>query len=226
MRSDARGRGAPGALVLTAAALAAAGCFDPGEPTPQDARVTWAAFPETVATGRPFAFEAAGPLAPNTCSRFDTLVVEVSDSTVTVSAGRLTYTEAWCTDDRVSFYEVRELVLPREGRYRVRTAAGDELGPLVARDGGPFSSSRARGAGTVRYAAECFFFGPGWAHGQRPFPLRGAPDRLRRTADTDTVVWVSGEIRGFERCGGYGTRPAVRVDSVRVTDRTADDWYP
>lgn len=207
------------------ALLAVAACFDPGEPTEDDARIAWAAFPDTVLVGEPFAFEAAGPLAVNTCGRFDTLLLAVSDSAVDLAARRLVYTDAWCSDERVSWYEVREAAIPRAGRFPVRTPGGVELGTIVARDSGAFSPSRARGEGTVRSAGGCLFFGPGWAHGQRPFPLRDPPDRLRRVAGTDTVVWMEGALRGYEQCGGYGTRPSVRVDSARVTDRTGDDWY-
>lgn len=212
-------------VAVLALAVAAVACFDPGEPTPDDARVAWATFPDTVLVGEAFAFEAAGPLAVNTCGRFDTLVLDVTDSAVAVSGRRLIYTDAWCSDGRVSWYEVREVRMPRAGRFPVRTADGGELGTIVARDTGAFSPARARGEGTVRSAGGCLFFGPGWAHGQRPFPLRGPPDRLRHVAGTDTVVWLEGTLRGYEQCGGYGTRPAVRVDSMRVTDRTGDDWY-
>lgn len=209
-----------------AATLLLSGCFDPGEPTADDARVTWAAYPETVVAGEPFSFEAAGPLASNTCGRFDTLFLETTDSSVALSARRLVYTEAWCTDDRQSFYQVRVVELGRSGRYAIRAADGRPLGALVAVDSGRPSLMRAVGEGTLRRAGGCLFFGPGWAHNQRPFPLRDPPDRLHRTADTDTVVHVTGTIRGYVQCGGYGSRPAIEVDSARVTDRTGVDWYP
>lgn len=223
--SRVHGRGrelVTGAVALVAAAAA---CFDPGEPTESDARITWAAYPDTVVAGEPFALEVAGPLAPNTCSRFDSLLLDVSGGALTVTGRRLTYREAWCTDDRVSFYDVREVVLPRAGRYAVRTGDGVGLGGLLVLDTGEFSRIRAQGEGTVRTAGGCLFFGPGWAHGQRPFPIRNPPERVRRVADTDTVVHLAGDVRGFVRCGGYGTRPAIRVDSARVTDRTGDDWF-
>lgn len=200
--------------------------MDPGEPTPDDTPVAWAAYPETVVVGREFSFEVAGPLATNSCARFDTLVLEVSDSAVALAARREVFTEGWCSEGRTSFYEVRALVVPRAGRYPVRTAAGRDLGTLVAADSGIFSAMHTVGEGTVRYAGGCFFFGPGWAHGQRPFPLRDAPARVRRVAGTDTVVRVAGRLRGYSRCGGYGSRPSIRVDSARVTDRTGADWYP
>lgn len=218
----------PGRKILAALAFPAllAGCLDPGEPTPDEARVTWAAYPETVRAGELFSLEAAGPLSADACARFDTLVLGISDSSVTLSARRQVYTEAWCTDDRLSFYEVRAVRVPGAGRYPVQAAGGSELGILVARDSAGFSRMRAIGEGTVRHAGPCLFFGPGWAHNQRPFPLRDPPDRLRRVADTDTVVWLAGRLTGYVQCGGYGSRPAIRVDTVRVTDRTGDDWFP
>lgn len=213
------------ALAALAGGALLAGCFDPGEPTPREARVTWAAYPETVVAGREFSFEAAGPLSTNSCGRFDTLFVDRSDSAVTVSSRRQIYTEAWCTDDRLSFYAVRVLTMPWPGRFPVRTAEGRDLGTMVVRDSGAFSNARATGEGTVRWAGGCLFFGPGWAHNQRPFPLRDAPDRLAEVAETDTVVFVGGELWGYRQCGGYGTRPSIRVDTFRVTDRTGDEWY-
>lgn len=224
--ADPAGRPAAVGVLAVAAAALLAGCFDPGEPTPGEARVTWAAYPETVLVGERFSLEAAGPLAPDNCSRFDTLMLEVSDSALALSARRLVYTEAWCTDDRRSFYRVQPVTLRRPGRYPVRAPSGVDLGAVVALDSGTFSPVRAVGLGTVRRAGGCLFFGPGWAHAQRPFPLLDAPDRLRRVAGTDTVVRVTGRLYGYRRCGGYGSRPAIRVDSVRITDRTGAGWFP
>lgn len=220
--------GAP--RVATAVALAAlpalGGCLEPGEPTYEDARVAWAAYPETVVVGETFSFEAAGPASTTTCAYLDTLMLEIGDSAATVSARRRVYDNPWCSETRVSFYEVRAVEVARPGRYPVRTAGGRELGALVAVDSGRFSPLTTRGEGTVARAGGCLLFGPGWASNQRTFALRDAPEEVRRVAGTDTVVRVAGDLLGYSLCGDFGSRPTVRVDSARVTDRTVDDWYP
>lgn len=213
----------PAAVVLAAAVLAS-GCWRTGEPTPGDALVTWAAYPDTVVAGELFSLEFAGPVAPNQCARLDTAVIEVGDSVVTLSARRSTF-ETMCADQAVSFYEARPLRVEAPGRYRVLTADGLELGELVVVDSGRFSPVRASGYGTVRSAGGCWVFGPGWAANQRPFALRDAPPELRAEAGTRRVVYVRGRLRGFQACGWYGSRPAIAVDSVAVTERTTADYY-
>lgn len=212
-----------GAVLL---ALGAVGCLDPGEPTPGPARVTWAAFPDTVVAGEVFSFELAGPVSVNSCGRLDTATVVLGDSTIGLSARRSVFLDAMCSDDRISFYQVRAVTVGEPGSYRVHAEDGRELGTLVAVDTGAFSAMGTRGWGTLRAGGGCLFLGPGWAANQRPFALRGATDELRRVAGTDTLVWVEGKLVGFSLCGGYGSRPAIRVDRARVTDSVASDWYP
>lgn len=211
--------------VVALAAVAAAGCLDPGEPTPSEARVAWVAYPETVQTAETFSFEAAGPVSPNSCGRLDTFTVAVTDSAVEVTARREVFRDAMCSDDRVSWYQVRALRIDRPGRYRVRSAEGRSLGKLVAVDSARFTGMTARGLGTLGRGGGCLLFGPGWLGNQRPFALRGAPDGLDRLAGTDTLVHVVGRLVGYGLCGGFGSRLTIRVDSARATGRTGDDWY-
>lgn len=215
-----------GAAALVAAGAGSTSCLDPGEPTPGPAEVAWAAYPDTVVTGNVFSFEFAGPVSLNSCGRLDTATVALEDSTIRLSARRSVFREAMCSDDRISFYQVRPMTVEEAGSYAVRAAAGRALGTLVAVDSGTFSPMGTRGWGTLRVGGGCLFFGPGWANNQRPFALRGAPGELGRLAGTDTLVHVEGRLVGFSLCGGYGSRPAIRVDRARVTDSVASDWYP
>ena len=217
---------AGGTAGCVAALIAVTGCLDIGEPVPGPARVAWAAYPDTVVVGELFSFEFAGPVSPNSCGRLDTARVVVGDSVVRLSAERSLFPEAMCSDDRISYYEVRPMSLDRAGTYRVVTEDGRPLGSLVAVDSGTFSAMKTRGWGTLHAGGGCLFFGPGWNENQRPFALRGAPEELRRVAGTDTLVRVEGTLAGFALCGGFGSRPAIRVRSARVTDSTAASWYP
>lgn len=200
------------------------GCWRIGEPTPSAAYVTWAAYPETVGVGETFSFEFAGPVARTTCGRLDTATLVVADSTIELAARRSTF-EAMCPDDRVSFYEARPIAIERAGRYRVRTFDGRELGTLVAVDSGVFTPMRAIGEGTLATAGGCLLFGPGWMGNQRPFALREAPDALAELADTDRIVHLEGRLTGFSLCSWYGSRPTIRVDTARVTERRGADYY-
>ena len=215
-----------GTAGCVAALLAATGCLDIGEPVPGPARVAWAAYPDTVVVGELFSFEFAGPVSRNSCGRLDTARVVVGDSVVRLSAERSLFPEAMCSDDRISFYEVRPMSFDRPGTYRVVTEDGRPLDSLVAVDTGTFSAMGTRGWGTLHAGGGCLFFGPGWTENQRPFALRGAPEELRRVAGTDRLVRVEGTLAGFALCGGFGSRPAIRVRTARVTDSTAASWYP
>ncbi len=199
-------------------------CWRIGEPTHEAALVTWAAYPDTVVVGELFSFELAGPVAPDACGRLDTAIVVLTDSTIELSARRSVY-DTSCSDSRVSFYEARPLRIARAARYRVRGTEGRELGQLVAVDSGAFSAMRAVGYGTVRAAGGCYLFGPGWASNQRPFALRGAPPELTEVADRDRVVFVDGRLTGYTLCGSFGSRPAITVDSARMTGEPASDYY-
>ncbi|MFQ5690855.1 MAG: hypothetical protein ACE5HQ_11345 [Gemmatimonadota bacterium] len=212
--------------VVALAVLPAAGvaCLQTGEPTPDAALVTWAAYPETVRIGKTFSFEFAGPVAPNGCARLDTAMLAIPDFTVELSARRSTF-DALCARQRVSFYAMRPLKIERAGRYRVRTAEGLYLGTLIAVDSGRVSTMKSVGEGTVRGAGGCWLFGPGWAANQRPFALRGAPRAVLLQAGTDRVVHVEGRLIGFAACGRYGSRPTIRVDTAWVTDRRGADYY-
>ena len=218
-----RGRGV--AVLALATAAAAGGCLDPGEPTPSPATVAWVAYPETVRTGETFSFEFAGPVSHNSCGRLDTAAVTITDSTLEVEARRSVFLDAMCSDDRRSFYQVRALRIGRSGRYSIRSG-GRDLGALVATDSARFSAMTARGYGTLRSGGGCLFLGPGWAANQRPLALRGLPEEMRRLADTDTLVHVEGRLVGFSMCGGFGSRPTIRVEAARATGRTGADWYP
>lgn len=231
MTTGRAGRGSPvgprTAVGSTAAVVAIllAACWRVGEPVSDAALVTWAAYPDTVVVGETFSFELAGPVAPNTCGRLDSASLAIRDSVVLLSARRSVYEEAMCSDQPVSFYEARSLTLERAGTYAVRTAEGRDLGRIVALDSGTFSPMRTMGEGTLREAGGCLFFGPGWASNQRPFALRGGGEELRGLAGTDSVVWIDGRLAGFLLCGGFGSRPSIRVDSSRTTGRKAADYY-
>ncbi len=205
--------------------LALAGCWRIGEPTTSDAVVTWAAFPDTVAAGETFPLEFAGPITPNACGRLDTAIVAVTDSSLELSARRVTY-ETMCADNPISFYEVRALELPA-GDYVVR-ADGLELGRIVSREDGPFSPMLAVGTGTLERADGCLVFGPGQFGNQRPFALRGpatTDGSLEAAIGSRRLAHVRGTLSGFTLCGSFGSRPAIRVSEATVLDRTADDYY-
>ncbi|MGI9037619.1 MAG: hypothetical protein ACR2GQ_02045 [Gemmatimonadota bacterium] len=209
------------AAVLFAIALAT-GCWRIGEPTSSDAVVAWAAYPDTVVAGQIFPFEFAGPITPNSCGRLDTAVVAVSDAAIEIQARRVTYDVA-CARTPIGFYEVRSLTLPA-GTYDVRSGA-ESFGHIVALDSGSFSEMRTAGRGTVDEGGGCLLFGPGRLGNQRPFALQGAPGEVREVAGSDRLVRVRGTLSGFTLCGGFGSRPAIRVDEARVLDETLDDYY-
>lgn len=216
----------PRAAVLLAAAVAASSaCWRIGEPTPDDAVVAWAAYPDTVVAGRTFSFEFAGPVSRNSCARLDTATVAVEDSAVVVNARRGVF-DAMCPDDRVSYYRAGALRLPEPGRYPVRSATGRDLGAITAVDSGDFSGMKTVGWGTLRQGGGgCVFFGPGWANNQRPFHLQGLSEEAREAVGTDRVVWVRGRLYGWTLCGAYGSRPRIIVDSLRVTEHRAETYY-
>lgn len=211
-----------GALAL--AGLIAAGCWRLGDAHPSEALVTWAAYPETVRVDAPFSFEFAGPVSPDQCGRLDTATLAVTDSSIELAARRSTF-RAVCAPQRISFYEARPLTIATPGEYRVRTPSGVELGTLVATDSGPFSGIRTRGEGTIREAAGCWLFGPGWIGGQRIFALDRLDPELREVG-TQRVLHVRGRLRGFISCGNWGSRPRIRVDTAWATDKRAEDLYP
>lgn len=199
-------------------------CLRIGEPAPDDARVAWAAYPETVLVNQVFSFEFAGPVALDTCGRLDTAIVAVGEDGIELSARRSLF-DALCSGERVSFYEARPLSIETVGTYPVRTADGLDLGTLVAVDSGTFSAMRAVGVGTLREAAGCTIFGPGWASNQRPFALRELPADAASLADTDTLVRVEGTLAGYALCGSFGSRPSIRVREARSLGRTGPSWY-
>ena len=200
-------------------------CLRVGEPTPSDALVTWAAYPETVRTGGLFSLEFAGPVSPDGCGRLDTATVSVTPGEILLSARRSTF-ETLCAPQRVSYYEAHPTRIERAGAYRVRTATGLELGSLPVLDSAGVSSLWTIGRGTVRSVGGCWLFGPGWASNQRPFALLGAPDAVKAQAGKDRVVHVEGRLAGFSLCDRYGSRPSIRVDTAWVTDLTTGDYYP
>lgn len=205
--------------------VAIAGCWRIGEPTTSGAVVTWAAFPDTVVAGETFPLEFAGPITPNACGRLDTAMVAVTDSSVELSARRVTY-ETMCADNPISFYEVRALELP-QGDYEVR-ADGVVLGRITSRKDGPFSPMRAVGMGTLERAGGCLVFGPGQFGNQRPFALRGpgtTDGSLDEAVGSRRLVHVRGTLSGFTLCGSFGSRPVIRVSETRILDRTAHDYY-
>ncbi|MFQ5889141.1 MAG: hypothetical protein ACE5JR_03705 [Gemmatimonadota bacterium] len=211
-------------LALAGLALLPTACWRIGEPTESSARVTWAAYPETVLVGEVFSFEFAGPVNANTCGRLDTAVVEIRNSVIELSGRRSVY-DALCSKERVSFYEARSLRIERPGRYSVRTREGLRLGELVALESGVFSGMSAVGEGTIGEAGGCRLFGPGWLGNQRPFALRGVPGEVAAASGTDRVVRVEGRLAGFTLCGSFGSRPLIRVDTAWVTDRSVADYY-
>lgn len=214
----------PLAVALATVCAVQAGCWRTGEPTPSEALVTWAAYPESVRVGDAFSFEFGGPISPTACGRLDTAILTITDTAIVLSARRSTFT-AVCAPQRISFYEARAVRMPAAGTYPIRTPAGIDLGTLVATDSGPFSTLGTIGEGTVREAAGCWLFGPGWVGSQRLFALSGVPNALLESAGTDRILRLRGEIRGFSACGNWGSRPRIRVDTAWVTDRTVDDWY-
>lgn len=219
------GRGARGALpALALAALTAAGCWRTGEPTPSEALVTWAAYPESVRVGETFLLEFGGPISPTACGRLDTATLAIGDTAIELAAVRSTF-EAVCANQRISFYEARPVQIGAAGRYAVLGTGGRRLGSIVATDPGPFSGVIARGEGTLRDVGSCLLFGPGWIGGQRVFALSGASAALREAAGRRRIVYVEGRLRGFSSCGAWGSRPRIRVDTAWVTGRAADDWY-
>lgn len=220
-RSNRAGQAIEGAVL---AAFAATGCWRIGEPTRDEAIVSWAAYPDTVVVGESFAFELAGPVSPTTCGRLDTAIVAVYEGEITLSAERSVF-DARCSRERVSFYQARSFTMERPGAYRIRTSGGLELGSMVVVDTGRFSPMVAIGEGTIRSVGGCWLFGPGWAANQRPFALRGAPDEVAAEAGTDRVVFVRGEFAGFTLCGRWGSRPSIRVDTAWVTTRRGRDYY-
>ena len=210
-------------LLLAGTAL---GCLDPGEPVADRARVTWAAYPETVLVEETFTMEMAGPLAPDHCVRLDSTRVTVSGSTVRLWADRAVFPDAMCSDERRSFYEVHPLRMDRAGTYAVRSALGLDLGRLVAVDSGAFSGVRTIGEGTLRAAGGCVIFSPGWSADQRLFALGRLPRELQGVAGSDSVVRVEGTLLGYSLCGPFGSVPTIQVRSARTTGRTGADHYP
>ena len=88
------------ASLLWAAVCSTAACWRIGEPTADEAIVTWAAYPDTVLVAQPFSFELAGPVSPSTCGRLDTARVVLTGDEIVLSAERnrcrsisFTYTE-------------------------------------------------------------------------------------------------------------------------------------
>jgi hypothetical protein len=212
------------ALIPAVVALLAAGCWRIGEPTESAAVVAWAAYPETVVVGEVFSFEFAGPVTPDACGRLDTATVAIQDSVILLAARRSVF-ETMCGRSPVSFYEARALRLDRPGRYGVRTAAGRDLGTLVAVDSGRFSRMRAIGEGTVTAAGGGLLFGPGRVGNQRPFALRAAPPEVAAAVRTGQRVALRGTLAGFSLCGSFGSRPVIVVDTARVMDLSAEDYY-
>lgn len=213
------------ALAVLLPLVAATGCWRLGEPRTDAARVTWAAYPETVLVGETFSLEYAGPVADNSCGHLDTTGVTLTDSALVLSARRRVFDEALCADQRVSFYDARPFRVEEAGSYPVRSEDGRDLGRLVAVDSGAFTPMTTVGEGTLASAGGCTLFGPGWASNQRPFALRGLGPDLSGIVDTDSVVRIRGRLSGFSLCGVFGSRPTILLDSVFRTGRTGEDWY-
>ena len=221
---SARGLATTAAILFSLVTAGAVGCWRIGEPTADEAVVTWAAYPETVVVAQSFSLEFAGPVSPTTCGRLDTAVVSLTEGEIVLSAERSVY-DASCAGERVSFYHARPFSLERAGEYRLRTRGQLELGSIVAVDSGAFSAMMAVGEGTIRSVGGCWLFGPGWAANQRPFALREAPAHVTAEAGTDRIVHVRGSFAGFTMCGRWGSRPSIRVDTAWVTDRRGRDYY-
>lgn len=206
--------------------LALTACWRIGEPSESDAVVAWAAFPDTVGADEVFPFEFAGPITPDACGRLDSAVVAVTQSSIELSARRLTF-DTMCPDSPVGFYEVRALSLPA-GSYEVR-AGTVVLGRIESIRDARFAPMRAAGTGTLRRAGGCILFGPGRIGGnQRPFALRGTDlngDVGNAALDGLRLVEMRGTVSGFTVCGEFGSRPVIRVDELTVLDRSADDYY-
>ncbi|WP_419163176.1 hypothetical protein [Candidatus Palauibacter sp.] len=210
------------ALVLTL--LITSGCWRLGDAIPSDALVTWVAYPETVRVDAPFSFEFAGPVSPDGCGRLDTATLAVTESSIELAARRSTF-RAMCAPQHISFYEARPLTIGTPGEYVVRAPTGIELGTLVATDTGRFSAVRTWGEGTIREAAGCWLFGPGWIGSQRVFALDGLDPGLQEVG-TNRVIYVRGQLRGFISCGNWGSRPRIRVDTAWATEKRVGDLYP
>ena len=198
------------------------GCWEIGEPTPSDAIVSWAAFPDTVVAGEVFSMEFAGPITPDACGRLDTATVAIGDSSVVLQASRLTY-DTTCPDTPISFYEARPLQLP-EGTYTIRSESRI-FGQVVAVDSGSFSRMGAVGEGTVDVGGGCTLFGPGRLGNQRPFALLGDIGDVTTVAGSNRVVWVRGDLSGFTLCDSFGSRPAIRVSEWEIRDGASEDYY-
>lgn len=209
---------------ITLAALIAAGCWRLGEGTPGEALVTWVAYPETVQVGAPFSFEFGGPVSEDACGRLDTATLAVTDSSIELAARRTTF-QAVCAPQHISFYEARPITFDAPGHFRIVTSTDLDLGTLVATDTGSFSGIRTWGEGTIREAAGCWLFGPGWIGSQRVFALDGLSPELREVG-TGRVVHVRGRLRAFSDCGNWGSRPRIVVDTAWATDKTVGDLYP
>lgn len=214
----------PHLAALALAACVVAGCWRIGDASRSDALVTWVAYPETVRVDEPFSFEFAGPVSPDQCGRLDTATLAVGDASIELAAVRSTF-RTMCSPQNVSFYEARPLRIATPGAYPVRGAAGIDLGTLIVTDSGAFSGVRTWGEGTIREAAGCWLFGPGWIGSQRVFALDGLPPELRE-AGTERVIYVRGRLRGFFSCGNWGSRPRIRVDTAWATDKRVGDLYP
>ncbi len=218
-------RTSPAVLLLAAAVAASSACWRVGEPTPDDAVVAWAAYPDTVVAGETFSFEFAGPVSRNSCARLDTATVSLEDSAVVVGARRGVF-DTMCPGDRVSFYRAGALSVPEPGRYVVRSASGRDLGAITALDSGDFAAMKVVGWGTLQQGGGgCAFFGPGWANNQRPFALEGISDEARQVIGRDRVVWLRGRLYGWTLCGAFGSRPRINVDSIRVTEHRGETYY-
>ena len=215
---------APHLAALALTVLLAAGCWRLGEAYESEALVTWVAYPETVRVDAPFSFEFGGPVSPDQCGRLDTATLAVTDASIELAALRSTF-RAMCAPQHVSFYEARPLRIATPGEYRVRSSTGIDLGTLVATDSGSFSAVRTWGEGTIREAAGCWLFGPGWIGSQRVFALDRLAPELQEVG-TDRVIYVRGQLRGFISCGNWGSRPRIRVDTAWVTDKRVGDLYP
>ncbi len=213
-------------LTLLVVCLPLVACWRIGEPTEGAARITWAAYPDTVVVGEVFPFEVAGPVASDACARLDTVTVDVAGGRILVGARRSVF-DTMCSDSPVGFYEARALRVPEAGTWRVRSRDGRDLGSLTAVEAGQgrFSGMRAIGEGTVVEAGGCLLFAPGRIGNQRPFALRGDLEELRTEAGTDRRVWIEGRLGGFTLCGAWGSRPVIRLREGRITDSTAAQYY-